>query len=63
MSFITKGFSRHISIFNLSIVLASLMLKPANVTHLWIEEDQVCTKHSGLINLIAVAKVSLAGGN
>ena len=26
-----------------SIILPSLMFKPANVTHLWIEEDLVCT--------------------
>ena len=45
---------------SLTDCLPRLMLKPANVTHLWIEED-LYTKYLGLISLIAVAKASLAG--
>ena len=45
------------------IVLPSLILKPANVMHLWIEEDLIYTGMSGLVVHVAVAKASLAGGD
>ena len=44
-----------------------LMFKPANVTHLWIEEDliytSVCQAFGGLIISIAVVKAYLAGSS
>ena len=63
-----KRLSRHIgSISHLQpIILPSLTHKPTNVIHLWNMDrgsTQVCAKHSGLINLVAIVKVSLEGGN